>query len=130
MKFLANFINALSVYVDEIDVYSTYGNHARTIQNKEDSIHADNMERIIPWWLKQRLKDNKRVNIVDSDYHEFIYFNVCGYDIVCTHGDLDKFKDDDYICLGPCTAGGYVYTSFTKREYLEEISKPKKTITR
>lgn len=90
---LANFINALSVYVDEIDVYSTYGNHARTIQNKEDSMHTDNMERIIPWWLKQRLKDNKRVNIVDSDCHEFIYFNVCGYNIVCTHGDLDKFKD-------------------------------------
>lgn len=92
-EIIANFVNALSVYVDEINVYSTYGNHARTIQNKEDSIHADNMERIIPWWLKQRLKDNKRVSIIDSDYHEFIYFNVCGYNIVCTHGDLDKFKD-------------------------------------
>ena len=92
-EIIANFVNALSVYVDEISVYSTYGNHARTIQNKEDSIHADNMERIIPWWLKQRLKDNKRVNIIDSDYHEFIYFNVCGHNIVCTHGDLDKFKD-------------------------------------
>ncbi len=92
-EILANFINALSVYVDDINVYSTYGNHARTIQNKEDSIHADNLERIIPWWLKQRLKDNKHVHIVDSEYYEFIYFNVCGYNIVCTHGDLDKFKD-------------------------------------
>lgn len=90
---LANFINALSVDVDRVNVYSTYGNHARTIQNKNDSIHADNMERVIPWWLKQRLKVNNKVNIIDSEYYEFIYFNVCGYNIVCTHGDLDKFTD-------------------------------------
>lgn len=92
-ELLANFINALSVYVDKVNVYSTYGNHARTIQNKDDSIHADNMERVIPWWLKQRLTNNSKVNIIDSEYYEFIYFNVCGHDIVCTHGDLDKFRD-------------------------------------
>lgn len=92
-ELLANFINALSVYVDKLNVYSTYGNHARTIQNKDDSIHADNMERVIPWWLKQRLMNNGKVNVIDSDYYEFIYLNVCGYDIVCCHGDLDKFRD-------------------------------------
>ena len=92
-EILANMINALSVYVDNVNVYSTYGNHARTIQNKEDSIHADNMERIIPWWIKQRLMNNHKVNIIDSDYYEFIYFNVCGYNVVSTHGDLDKLKD-------------------------------------
>ena len=92
-EILAHFINELSVNVCEVNVYSTYGNHARTIQNKNDSIHSDNMERIIPFWLKQRLQNNYKVNIVDSEFYEFIYFNVCGYNIVCTHGDLDKFKD-------------------------------------
>ena len=92
-EILANFVNAISVYVDEVNIHSTYGNHARTIQNKNDSIHADNMERIIPWWLKQRLKYNAKVDIIDSEYYEFIYFNVCGYNVVCTHGDLDKFND-------------------------------------
>lgn len=91
-EIIANFINALSVDVESIDVYSTYGNHARTIQNKEDSIHSDNLERIIPWWLRQRLKVNTKVNIIDSEFYEFIYFNVCGYNVVCTHGDLDNFK--------------------------------------
>ena len=92
-EILANFINAISVYVDEINIHSTYGNHARTIQNKNDSIHSDNMERVIPWWLKQRLKDNNKVNVIDSEYYEFMCFNVCGYNVVCTHGDLDKFND-------------------------------------
>ena len=92
-EILANFINALSVYVEEVNVYSTYGNHARTIQNKDDSIHADNMERVIPWWLKQRLMNNTKISIADSEFYEFIYFDVCGYNVVCTHGDLDKFTD-------------------------------------
>lgn len=92
-ELLANFINALSVYVNKVNVYSTYGNHARTIQNKDDSIHADNMERVIPWWLKQRLMNNSKVDIIDSEFYEFIYFNICGYNVVCTHGDLDKFRD-------------------------------------
>lgn len=92
-ELIAQFINAVSVCVDKVDVYSTYGNHARTIQNKNDSIHSDNMERVIPWWLKQRLKNNNKVSIIDSEYYEFIYFDVCGYNIACTHGDLDKLKD-------------------------------------
>lgn len=93
-EILANFINELSLYVNDVDVYSTYGNHARTIQDKKDSIHADNMERIVPWWLKERLINNNRVNIVDSEYYEFIYLEVCGHNIVCTHGDLEgNFKN-------------------------------------
>lgn len=92
-EIIANFINTLSPCVNEINVYSTYGNHARTVQNKNDSIHSDNMERIIPFWLNQRLQNNHKVTIVDSDYYEFIYLNVCGYNIVCTHGDLDSFKN-------------------------------------
>lgn len=92
-ELLAHFINAISVCVDHVNVYSTYGNHARTIQSKKDSIHSDNMERVIPWWLQQRLKNNDKVDVVDSEYYEFIYFDVCGHNVVCTHGDLDNFKD-------------------------------------
>ena len=92
-EILANFINELSAYVHEVNIYSTYGNHARTIQNKNDSIHADNMERVIPWWLRERLQDNNKVNVVDSEYYEFIYMQICGYNIACTHGDLDKLND-------------------------------------
>ena len=92
-EIIANFINEISAYVNQVNVYSTYGNHARSIQKKEDNIHADNMERVIPWWLAQRLKDNYKVNVIDSEYYEFIYSNACGYNVVCTHGDLDQFKN-------------------------------------
>lgn len=91
-ELLAETINELSSMVNEVYVYSTYGNHARTIQNKNDSIHSDNMERIIPWWLTWRLQRNEKVNIVDSDFHEFIYLKVCGHDTIGVHGDLENFK--------------------------------------
>lgn len=91
-EIMAEAINELSSYVSEVNVYATYGNHLRTVQNKKDSIHSDNMEKIIPWWLEQRLKDNHKVNIIKSDYYEFIYLNVCGYNIVGAHGDLERFK--------------------------------------
>lgn len=91
-EIMAEAINELSSYVAEVNVYATYGNHLRTIQNKNDSVHSDNMEKIVPWWLEQRLQNNNRVNVIKSDYYEFLYLNVCGYNIVGAHGDLEKFK--------------------------------------
>lgn len=91
-EIIAESINELSKYTSKVNVYTTYGNHLRTVQSKNDSIHSDNMEKIIGWYLEQRLQNNSRINIVKSDYYEFIFFNVCGYNIVGAHGDLEKFK--------------------------------------
>lgn len=89
-ELVAEAIDILSEHVGKIIVHSTYGNHMRTVQKKKDSIHADNMERIIPWWLNYRLKDYDRVEIDTDTEHEFIVFNACGSNIVATHGDLDR----------------------------------------
>lgn len=122
-EILAQAIIFLSQYVEETDVHITYGNHARTVQNKHDSIHRDNMERLIPWWLKTRILAEERVsgeslniNVVPESDTEFLLLNVCGHDICAAHGDLDcvktsprmlstlfhkKYgKDIEYILLG------------------------------
>ena len=91
-ELLSEAVNELSKYVNKVNVYSTYGNHMRTVQNKNDSVHSDNMEKIIPWWLKQRLKDNKKVSVIDSDCYEFIFMKICGYNVLSMHGDLDYIK--------------------------------------
>lgn len=90
-ELLAEMLNELSFGV-AIDVYATYGNHMRTIQNKKESIHSDNMERIIPWWLKERLQYNASVKVHPAG-DEFIKLEICGEGIVATHGDLDKVRD-------------------------------------
>ena len=102
---LAEAIAQLAKYVPEVEVYSTYGNHARTIQNKKESVHSDNLEKIFPWFLKWRLADFSNVKILESEYYEFISLEPCGYNVVCSHGDLDKFKD----------FGTTVNTIFTKK---------------
>ena len=89
-ELMAEAINDLSSVVNHIDVYSCYGNHMRTIQNKNDSIHSDNMEKIIPWWLKQRLQNNTKVEIIESEYKEFTRVNILGTHICAVHGDLEK----------------------------------------
>lgn len=93
-EILAQSIVELSQYTTEVCVYMTYGNHARTVQNKNDSIHRDNMERLIPWWLKERLSNLSADNVVimpESD-SEFLFINAAGHDICASHGDLDGAK--------------------------------------
>lgn len=98
-EILAQAIIFLSQYVEETHIYITYGNHARTVQSKQDSIHRDNMERLIPWWLKTRILAEERVsgeslniNIAPESDTEFLLLNVCGHDICASHGDLDSVK--------------------------------------
>lgn len=92
-EIIAQAIDTMADEVQETIVHSTYGNHLRTIQNKNDSIHSDNMERLIPWWLKQRLINRSDVSFPEAEYYEFLYFKVCGYGICATHGDLDNVRN-------------------------------------
>lgn len=91
-EIIAAMLNELSNYA-KIEYYSCYGNHSRTIQNKKESVHDDNMGRIIPWWIEQRLKNNDRIHVNYSEYKEFTKLNVLGYNICCTHGDLDNIRN-------------------------------------
>lgn len=91
-EILAQAVLKLSQYVDETFVYTTYGNHARTVQNKHDSIHRDNMERIVPWWLAQRFQMHDDITVMPESENEFLFVNACGHDICAAHGDLDTVK--------------------------------------
>lgn len=115
-EILAQSIDYLSQFVDKTIVYITYGNHARTIQNKKESVHRDNMERIIPWWLKERLSKNESITIASDTQTEFLFVSVAGHDLCASHGDIDSLnsssrilttlfgkkhgKDIEYILLG------------------------------
>ena len=91
-EIIAQSISEIAKYTDEVYVYATYGNHARTIQDKKQSIHRDNLERIIPWWLEWRLAGSPTIHIVKESENEFIRLDACGYGICASHGDLDTVK--------------------------------------
>lgn len=122
-ELLAQAIIELASAVESTNVYMTYGNHARTVQNKKENIHRDNMERLVPWWLEQRFIAEERnsgvnmnIKIIPDNGTEFLLVDSCGYQICAVHGDLDSVKqsprlissllaktlnrDVDYILLG------------------------------
>lgn len=93
-EIIAESINMLSNYVNEVEVYSCVGNHMRTQQSKKDSVTSDNLEKIVPWWIRQRLRDNPRVRIVDNaNYGDYTVFDVLGHNVCCMHGDRKNFKN-------------------------------------
>lgn len=98
-EILAQAIFELHKYVNETVVHITYGNHARTIQNKKESTHRDNIERLIPWWLEQRIKSEELalgepllITVEQESDNEFLFINACGHDICASHGDLDSVQ--------------------------------------
>lgn len=96
---LAELISDLADNVENTEVYCTYGNHARLIANLGDSIHADNMERIIPFWLKQRLKHRDDIAINNESAFELIRITACGHEIAAVHGDLDSGKMNSMLTM-------------------------------
>lgn len=92
-EIIAQAVNELANEVNSTLVYGTYGNHLRTIANKKDAIHSDNMEKLVPWWLEWRLKNRDDITVMKSDYYEFIKATICRKVVVAVHGDLDKVKD-------------------------------------
>ena len=107
-EILAQAINTLSQYVDCVKVYTTYGNHGRTVPNKKENLHRDNMERIIPWWLEQRFQTRDDIEIYGDSGTEFRYLDVCGHCICATHGDLDT------LVTAPRLIGALTYKRFSR----------------
>lgn len=93
-EILSQAILMLSSYVDHTTVHVTYGNHGRTVQSKQDNLHRDNMERLIPWWMKERFKSvgRKDITVADESDSEFILLSPAGHHICAVHGDLDSVK--------------------------------------
>lgn len=92
-ELIAESVDIISSYAP-VKIHHTYGNHLRTVQNYKESDHSDNIEKLIPWWLEQRLMNNKSVEVMyDTSLYEFITFDCCGHAIYATHGDLDSIND-------------------------------------
>lgn len=87
---LAQCIAEIAQHVPQVDVHVTYGNHMRTVQSKHDSLHRDNMERLIPWWMAQRLRDATNICVAEESDTEIVSLVVSGFGLCATHGDLDS----------------------------------------
>lgn len=92
-ELIAQFIAKLSEYYN-IKYYSTLDNHSRIDPNKKDSIQLETLQRITPWYLKQRFKDNRWITIFDNNNYtpDIVSLEVANHSILAVHGDKDKPK--------------------------------------
>ena len=86
-ELLSNMVNDLAEHVENVTVYSVYGNHGRTEPNKHDAINRENYERLIYYFMKNRVKG---VRFIDSQGEDFIKYYDFGKTFVISHGDEDK----------------------------------------
>ena len=87
---IAEIISELSKYVDRVYVYTTWGNHSRIIPDLKASIHSDNLERLIPFWLEQRFKGRGNIVIFNNGENELVSVQPCGVQCAMVHGDVDS----------------------------------------
>lgn len=90
-ELLSDLVVNLSVYIPRIKVYNTHGNHARVISAKNDSIEAENFEKIIDWYMKSRLIDFDNIEFPDTIIDdEIVEIDIFGEKIYAVHGHNDK----------------------------------------
>ena len=105
-ELLAEFIASLTKYV-QVEYYDCIDNHSRLEPNKKEAQELETLARIIPWYLKERFKDNNAVTINSNKYgYDISTLESLGHKIVGVHGDKDK----------PNTVMGNIST-FTRDSY-------------
>lgn len=90
-ELLAQFINELSVAVPEITYRTVSDNHSRINTNKNEHIEKENLNRVIDWFIEERLKDSKVVFMhdnLDIGVGRFVLQN--GKKVFFMHGHEDK----------------------------------------
>ena len=89
-EFLAQFMNTLNSLNINIDYRSCVDNHSRIIADKKQHIEKENLNLLITWYLKERLK-NTSIHFVDDNLDNgFGKFNLDnGKNVVFMHGHND-----------------------------------------
>lgn len=94
-KYVSELISAMLIKLadnfNHIYVYTTQGNHSRIVAKKEDALDGENMDVLLPFYLKARLQNMNNIDICDNTVEpEIAMFNIRGNHIFAAHGHKDK----------------------------------------
>jgi hypothetical protein len=91
---ISDFLTELSKYFNDVHVYINEGNHSRISPNKEDNIQGENVDVLVPFYLKARLQLIDNIFIHENEVMEEIaMFKVRGNIVMSAHGDNDKVSN-------------------------------------
>jgi predicted phosphodiesterase len=89
-EIISKALNKLQEAAPEIIYRSCTDNHSRTVANKSEAIEKDNFNRLVDWFLQERLKNTKIKFVNDNlseDLGKFTLEN--GKKVMFSHGHLD-----------------------------------------
>lgn len=94
-KYVSELISAMlsrmANHFNHIYVYTTPGNHSRISPKKEDALDGENMDVLLPFYLKARMQNFKNITICDNNIEpEIAMFNIRGNNIFAAHGHKDS----------------------------------------
>lgn len=94
-KYVSELISAMlsrmANHFNHIYIYTTPGNHSRISPKKEDALDGENMDVLLPFYLKARMQNFKNITICDNNIEpEIAMFNIRGNNIFAAHGHKDS----------------------------------------
>lgn len=94
-KYISEIIAAMIVRLagnfNNVYVYTTPGNHSRISPKKEDSLDGENMDVLLPFYLKARLQNISNATICDNRTDpEIAMFHIRGTTVMASHGHKDS----------------------------------------
>lgn len=94
-KYVSELISAMlsrmANHFNHIYVYTTPGNHSRISPKKEDALDGENMDILLPFYLKARMQNFENITICDNNIEpEIAMFNIRGNNIFAVHGHKDS----------------------------------------
>lgn len=94
-KYISELISAMLIRLannfNHIYVYTTPGNHSRISPKKEDALDGENMDVLLPFYLKARLQNVENINICDNTIEpEIAMFSIRGNTVMSAHGHKDS----------------------------------------
>lgn len=94
-KYISELISAMLIKIanhfNHIYVYVTPGNHSRISPKKEDSLDGENMDVLLPFYLKAKLQNINNIDIYENNIDpEIAMFNIRGNNVFASHGHKDN----------------------------------------
>ena len=94
-KYISELVSAMLIrmanHFNNIYVYVTPGNHSRISPKKEEALDGENMDVLLPFYLKARLQNIENISICDNTIEpEIAMFNIRGNNVFAAHGHKDN----------------------------------------
>lgn len=94
-KYISDLISSILVILSKnfhhVYVFVTPGNHSRISPKKEDALDGENMDLLLPYYLKARMQNTQNVSICDNKLDpEVASFKIRRTQVFAVHGHKDN----------------------------------------